>query len=253
MNILTRPDPPILVPPPDIAPDRNSLFVDFDGTLVPLVDRPDQVSADDELIDLLGALRSRFGGRLALVSGRSVEQLDAMIGPAIADITLAGSHGAETRYEGRLQHPPRAEGLDAAIVDVREFVARHPQLIAEIKAQGVAIHYRMASALEAVVKQAAADIVARHGLELQPGKKMIELRGPGGHKGDAIVALMEKPAFFGSAPVMIGDDLTDEPALAVAAELGGFGVIVGGDRETAALYALADVADVRRWLWAMTE
>jgi len=251
--MLTRPDPSALAPPPCVAPEHHSLFIDFDGTLVSLVDRPDLVRADDELIDLLAALRGRFGRRLALVSGRSVEQLDAMIGPAVADITLAGSHGAEIRYDGSLDHPPRPEGLDAAITDARNFVAKHPQLIVEIKAQGVAIHYRMAPALEPVVIRAADVIASRHGLHLQPGKKMIELRGGGGDKATALVALMEKPAFAASTPVMIGDDLTDEPALAAASRLGGFGIIVGADRATAARYALADVADVRRWLWAVSE
>ena len=263
MNMLTRPDQPVpdplapdmreLATPPDIAPDRHSLFIDFDGTLVPLIDRPDKVRADDELIDLLAALRGRFGGRLALVSGRSVAQLDEMIGYAIGDIALAGSHGAEIRYDGYLDHPPRPAGLDAAIVDVRDFVAKHPQLIAEVKSQGVAIHYRMAPALEAVVQSAAAKIAARHMLTLQPGKKMIELRGGGGDKGTALVMLMEKAAFFGSIPVMIGDDLTDEPALATATRLGGLGVLVGHPRETAAQFRLNDVADVRRWLWRVSE
>lgn len=252
MTMMTRPDPAVLAPPPAIAPATHSLFVDFDGTLVPLVDRPDLVRADDELIDLLGALHHRFGGRLALVSGRSIDQLDAMIGPVLSGIALAGSHGAEIRYEGRLDHPPRPAGLDGAIADVRAFVARHPQLIAEIKAQGVAMHYRMVPELEPAVKQAAARIATQHGLELQPGKMMIELRGSGGDKGDALATLLAWPAFAGSLPVMIGDDLTDEPALAAAAEHGGFGILVGSGRPTAALYALAGVSDVRCWLWEMS-
>jgi len=248
--MLTRPAPSALAPPPAISPAQHSLFIDFDGTLVPLIDRPDLVRADDALIDLLGALRNRFGPRLAIVSGRSMDQLDDMIGATIAGLTLAGSHGVEIRHDGHLQHPPRPAGLDAANAEVREFVALHPQLIAETKSQGVAIHYRIAPALEAEVQREAATIALRHGLDLQPGKMMIELRGPG-NKGEAIAALMKKPAFIGSLPVMIGDDLTDEPALAVAADLGGFGILVGGDRDTAALYGLADVADVRSWLWAM--
>ncbi len=228
------------------------MFVDFDGTLVALVDRPDLVRADHELVDLLGALRGAFGQRLALVSGRSIDQLDDMIGPIAAEITLAGSHGAEIRYDGVLHQPPKPPGLRIAVAEVRDFAALHPQLIVESKAQGVALHYRIAPRLEPIVKQAAAAIAARHGLEIQPGKMMVELRGPGADKGEALVALMAKPAFVGSKPIMIGDDLTDEPALAAAAELGGFGVLVGGNWETAALYALADVADVRRWLWAIS-
>jgi trehalose 6-phosphate phosphatase len=78
---------------------------------------------------------------------------------------------------------------------------------------------------------------------------MVELRGPGWNKGEAVAALMAEAPLEGTRPVVIGDDLTDEPAFAVAAEHGGFGIIVGGGRETGATYCLTDVAAVRRWLW----
>ena len=61
--------------------------------------------------------------------------------------------------------------------------------------------------------------------------------------------LMAEPPMAGSLPVVIGDDLTDEPALKVAGAMGGFGVLVGAPRATAALHGLADVGSVRHWLW----
>jgi trehalose 6-phosphate phosphatase len=251
MTMLSRPNQPVLAPPPPISPSGRSLFVDFDGTLVPLVDRPDLVRADSELIELLAALRERFEGRLALVSGRSIEQLDAMIGPLVRTIALAGSHGAEVRRDGRMIEPPRPEGLDDAIAEVRAYGAGHPEMIIEEKSHGVAMHYRVAPILEGPVKRRAYAIAERHGLEVQQGKMMVELRGPGWHKGEAVAALMAEPPMTGSLPVVIGDDLTDEPALALAATMGGFGVIVGGGRESAALYCLTDVGAVRHWLWAI--
>lgn len=247
--MLSRTNQPVLSPPPAIDPSRHSLFVDFDGTLVSLVDHPDLVRADAELLDLLAALAVRFPGRLALVSGRSLEQLDRMIGPIARHIAVAGSHGAEVRRDGQLVQPPRPEGLDAAIVEVRAYGAGHPEMIIEEKSHGVAMHYRVAPILEEPVKRRAYGIAERHGLDVQPGKMMIEIRGPGWDKGEAVAALMAAPPMVRSLPIVIGDDLTDEPALKLADAMGGFGVIVGGGRETAASHGLADVGAVRRWLW----
>lgn len=247
--MLTRPHQPVLPPPPAIDPDTHSLFVDFDGTLVPLVDHPELVRADGELVELLDALHIRFGGRLALVSGRSVAQLDAMIGPVVARIALAGSHGAEVRRDGLLIEPPRPEGLDGAIGEVRAYGAGHPEMIVEEKTQGVAMHYRRAPILEEPIRRRAFAIAERHGLEVQLGKMMVELRGPGWNKGEAVAVLMADPPMAGTLPVVIGDDLTDEPALRIAGAMGGFGVLVGTRRETAALHGLTDVGSVRHWLW----
>ena len=247
--MLSRPNHPVLAPPPPIDPSQHSLFVDFDGTLVPLVDHPDLVRADSELIDLLGALDRRFEGRFAMVSGRSIEQLDAMVGPVARVIALAGSHGAEVRRDGRTIEPPRPDGLDAAIAEVRSWGAGHPEMIIEEKSHGVAMHYRVAPMLEEQVNRRATMIAERHGLEVQPGKMMVELRGPGWNKGEAVAVLMIESPIEGTRPVVIGDDLTDEPAFAVALEMGGFGIIAGGGRETRASWCLSDVASVRHWLW----
>lgn len=250
--MLSRSHQPVLAPPPALDPAKHGLFVDFDGTLVPLVDHPDLVRADGELVELLAALKQRFAGRLALISGRSLEQLDAMIGPVVRDIMLAGSHGAEVRRDGQLIQPPRPDGLDAAIEEVRAYGLGHPEMIIEEKSHGVAMHYRVAPILEEPVRRRAQAIADKHGLVVQPGKMMIELRGAGWHKGEAVVALMAQPPMAGCTPVVIGDDLTDEPALQVAADMGGFGILVGPPRETAAHYGLVDVGSVRHWLWEAT-
>jgi len=249
--MLPRSHQPVLAPPPAIDRATHSLFVDFDGTLVPLVDHPELVRADSELVELLSALQLRFEGRVALVSGRSIAQLDGMIGPIASDIAVAGSHGAEVRRDGRLIEPPRPAGLDAAIAEVRSYGAGHPEMFVEEKSHGVAMHYRVAPILEEPVRRRAAAIAERHGLEVQPGKMMVELRGPGWDKGEAVEALLADAPMAGTLPVAIGDDLTDEPALRIAGERGGFGVLVGSRRETAARYGLADVGAVRRWLWEL--
>ena len=87
---------------------------------------------------------------------------------------------------------------------------------------------------------------------IQEGKMMIELRASGHDKGTGIVDLMAHAPFFGTRPIFIGDDLTDEAGFAAAERLGGFGVLVGAERPTAARYRLGDVAAVRHWLGEAT-
>jgi trehalose 6-phosphate phosphatase len=77
---------------------------------------------------------------------------------------------------------------------------------------------------------------------------MIEVRAPGGDKGTAIRILMREPDMAGTRPVFMGDDLTDEPGFAAAAELGGAGILVGDRRESAAIYRLDGVDDTLAWL-----
>ena len=96
----------------------------------------------------------------------------------------------------------------------------------------------------------ATELASRHALHLQPGKMMIEVRAAGGDKGTAIRTLMQEPNMAGTRPVFMGDDLTDEPGFAAAAELGGAGILIGEPRETSARYRLDGVAATLAWLEA---
>ena len=82
---------------------------------------------------------------------------------------------------------------------------------------------------------------------------VVELRVPGPNKGGAVGAFMAEPPFVGNTPVFLGDDFTDESGFEAAQALGGFGVVVGPRRPTAARYALRDVAATRAWLWRAIE
>jgi trehalose 6-phosphate phosphatase len=83
---------------------------------------------------------------------------------------------------------------------------------------------------------------------VQAGAMVSELRTPGPHKGDALRDVMAETPFNGFTPVMVGDDLTDEAAFAAAADLGGWGILAGRPRPTAALYRLDGVDAVMAWL-----
>lgn len=225
-----------------------SLFLDLDGTLLDLIDDPDKVIADEGLRDLLQRLARRLHGRLAIVSGRSIAQIDTIIGPFAADIAVSGSHGSEHRWRGVAAHPVRPAGLDEAHARFRDFADAHAGVLVEDKSFGVALHYRMAPAMEAEALALASALADALDLHLQPGKMMTELRLPGGDKGKAVRTLMSRPPMAGTRPIFMGDDETDEPAFVAANELGGAGILVGRREGSAARYTVANPAAVRGWL-----
>jgi trehalose 6-phosphate phosphatase len=234
--------------PPKTLLNGASLFLDLDGTLLELIDDPDAVVADQLLRDLLLALVARLDGRLAVISGRSLAQLEAILGPVCDAVALSGSHGCEHRWRGVAAQPSRPASLDAAAERFRTFADAHPGAIVEDKSYGVALHYRLAPMVEQGAHALAEQLACALDLQLQPGKMMVELRVPGGDKGVAVRRLMGRPPMAGTTPIFLGDDVTDEAGFEAAHALGGAGILVGTPRETAAGYALPDPASVRAWL-----
>ncbi len=246
-----QPATEVLAPPP-VVPSDVSLFFDFDGTLVDLAATPDAVIVDQRLLDALDSLADRFPGRVAIISGRSIAQLDAMLGRHAQLFAVAGSHGAERRtpQDGHVaaERPP---SLEAAADAFRAFADANG-LVYEAKSLGAGLHYRMAPALEADSVALAEDLSATHGLTLQRGKMMVELRTPG-DKGGALRQLIAAPDMAGSTPYFFGDDVTDEDGFEAASDLGGVGILIGDARPTAATYRLDDVAALRRWIDGILE
>lgn len=248
-TIIPVPETPSLraAPPPRLDSGK-SLFLDLDGTLLELIDRPDAVIADDALRSLLTVLHMRLEGRLAIVSGRSIAQLDAILGPTGQALVLSGSHGGETRIAGQTVRPDRPKQLEQALDAMRNFAERHENVLLEDKSLGVALHYRLAPAFGSAASTFATQLAADLGLFLQEGNMMVELRPDGHDKGTAIAQLMQLEILTGSLPIFAGDDITDEAGFDVVNDLGGFGVLVGEPRHSAAHYHLPNPAAVRDWL-----
>jgi trehalose 6-phosphate phosphatase len=224
-----------------------ALFLDFDGTLVELADSPSAIAVPHGLKPLLDRLAGRLEGRLAIVSGRAIDDLRAHLGPSAA--VLSGSHGAELLYaDGRRVPVSAPPGLAGAREEVRRFAAASAGLLVEEKPAGVALHYRLAPERERAVGEFVEALAGRSGLVLQRGKMVAELRPHGADKGAALRRLMAEPPFAGARPVFVGDDLTDEHAFEAAAAVGGEGVLVGPPRASAARWRLGDVAAVTAWL-----
>jgi trehalose 6-phosphate phosphatase len=223
-------------------------LLDFDGTLVEIADRPDGVVIEPALLARLQRLNGTLQGRLALVSGRSIAQLDAFLGSALDGVAVIGSHGGEIRAGDWRMAPVRPAALAAAELAFETAFGGRTGVVIEVKSLGVAVHYRLAPDIEPAARAIVDRIASDSGLAVQEGKMMIELRAAGHDKGSGITALMARRPFAGTVPVFAGDDLTDEAGFDAVARLAGVGVLVGPDRPTAARYRLADVAAVHAWL-----
>ena len=229
-----------------------SLFLDFDGTLAEIARTPDAVIVEPRIREIITALTKQLEGRLAIVSGRSIAEIDRFIG--LPDLAVSGSHGLEMRWpDGRREMPEPPSGLSSIIAALRRFANDHPGVIVEEKPFGAGLHYRATPDIELSARQLTEYLAAEQGLDLQAGKMVFEIRLPGRHKGDAIREFMAGSSFADGAPWFAGDDITDENGFVAVADLGGFGVLVGAERSTAAAYRLPDVPATHRWLDAILE
>ena len=235
------------LPRPSELLRRPALFLDLDGVLAPLAPTPDAVGPDPRRSSVLRALSERLDGRVAIVSGRPLEEIDRIAEGAV--LPASGVHGLERRTAGgRLIEAEPHEAVREAVAAFQAFARERPGLIVEDKAVAAGLHYRADPSHAEAAEALARDLAARTGLKLQPGKLVLELKTPGADKGTALAAFMAEPPFSGSVPVMVGDDLTDEHGFEAAEALGGFGVLVGAPRRTAARHGLADVGEVLDWL-----
>lgn len=238
-----------LPPAPPPLTQGTSLFLDFDGTLVDIAEQPDQVTIPRGLAELLFATSARLNGRLALVSGRSIAQLDAIFARDLQPLAISGSHGCEFRWQSHHIHPDRpVAAIDYAARKFDDFAFGHPGTLVEIKTYGVALHYRGDPACAGYAQSLAQHLAEKTGLVVENGKMVVELRHGGCDKGMAVRHLIACAPMAGGRPVYLGDDLTDEAAFAAVNALDGVSVLVGPARVTKARCHLPDPAAVLSWL-----
>jgi trehalose 6-phosphate phosphatase len=237
------------LPPP---PAREwALFLDVDGSLLDFAPHPDDVHVPDDLVDALARLRDALDGALALVSGRSLAQLDALFSPL--QLPGAGLHGLQLRErpgdEPDLHEPPAA--LAGVAERAQAIASRHPGALVEDKGSTIALHWRAAGAdaaapeFEALAREALESLPHYH---LQPGNHVLELRPDGYDKGGAIRHLLKTEGFRGRMPVFVGDDLTDEHGFEAVNALGGISVLVGTRTPTVARTRIDTPTRLREWL-----
>ncbi|HEV2564775.1 MAG TPA: trehalose-phosphatase [Microvirga sp.] len=230
-----------------------ALFLDFDGTLVDIVERPDAVAVDPDLPDVLTRLQDRLGGALAIISGRPVEFLDGRFVPHEFD--MAGLHGLEHRIAGQLSmcDPDEHPALRQAVERLNRIVADKEGVLIEDKGCSVAVHWRLAPHEKEFALATAYAAVEALGADyrVQHGKAVAEILPSAAGKGKVIERFLQEAPYKGRRPIFVGDDLTDENGFKTVNAHGGLSVRIGAG-ETIAKVRLGTPADLRHCLstWA---
>jgi trehalose 6-phosphate phosphatase len=236
--------------------ERAALFLDVDGTLLDLAPRPTAVTVPTSLIRSLARAEQALGGALALVSGRSIEELDRLFTPL--KLRASGVHGAQWRFgmteEDRAQQ--NTEGLPRQLwAGLTEVLFDFPGTFAENKRYSFAVHYRTVPILKRRLREALTQLIAEHAaldLAMIHGHSVFEIKARGYDKGSAIERFVTRPPFSGRVPIFIGDDATDEAGFAAVVRNGGRAFSVGRVRPGASR-VFEHPADVRQWLSAFAK
>jgi len=229
--------------------EKDALFLDLDGTMIDIAPRPEDVVAPNQLIRTLAALNRQLGGALAVVSGRPIAAIDALLAPV--RLPAAGVHGAEIRFDANVAGvhraaPPIPNGVRWLLAPLSAI----PGVVIEDKSVAIAIHFRQARQAASQVSDVAAAAVSAHKsdqLTIVPGKCVYEIKSARFSKGTALVEFMARKPWGRRRPVFIGDDVTDEAAFAELPKWGGVGLAVGQERPGASVY-FSTAAEVRGWL-----
>jgi trehalose 6-phosphate phosphatase len=224
--------------------ERSALLLDLDGTLLDIAPAPDKVVVPPDLPGVLRRLRQRLGDAVAVVTGRPVETVDALLGDAV--YAVAGEHGGAIRRtpDSILERPRLAPPPDAWLVEAGRMAAAHPGALLERKARGLALHFRGAPDAEQTFRDGLTALLHdRDDFELLSGHMIWEIRPRGIDKGKAVFELMEHAPFRDRLPVFLGDDVTDKDGIAAAEARGGAGIWVPD--------AFGDASGVRAWLSAL--
>jgi trehalose-phosphatase len=237
-----------------LAAKRPALFLDYDGTLTPIVDRPELAVLSDEMRNVTAELSRVIP--VVIVSGRDRADVARLVG--LEGLVYAGSHGFDiSGPQGLAREHPEAgsylEPLESATAELERRLAGIDGTLVERKRFATAIHYRLVAPAEVSKVEAAVDeVLARHGgLRKTGGKKIFELRPRiEWDKGRAVLWLLEaldldRPE---TVPIYLGDDETDEDAFRALAGRG-LGILVADEpRQTHATFVLRDVAAVEAFL-----
>jgi trehalose 6-phosphate phosphatase len=210
--------------PPSLAPfverpAEAGVYTDFDGTLAPIVDDPDQARPVEGAVDALAALAARYA-RVGVISGRPVSFLARTL--AAPGVDVWGEYGLEHAVGGEALAVEGAASWRGAVEEAtaRAEAAGVAERV-ERKSLSVTLHYRADPAREAAVRQWAADEAARTGLEVQPARKAVELRPP--VQRDKGTALADAAAGL-RAVCFLGDDRGDLAAFDALDRLAADGV-----------------------------
>ena len=227
-----------------------AILLDIDGTLLDLAPTPREVWVPPGLAETLSRLHDRTSGALALVSGRSLNDIDLIFAPE--QFPAVGGHGAEMRIsvdsEAVAVHaPPMDKELKRRLAAIAKL---SPGILLEDKGYSLALHYRLAPHAEKAIYEAVSLIRAdlpNAPIEVLPGKCVCEIKQSGFDKATGVRELMTHAPFLGRRPIFIGDDVTDESVFAMMPGVGGLAFSVGRRAQGVTDY-FDEPRDVRAWL-----
>src|SRR5258707_249969 len=229
---------------------ETAILLDIDGTLLDLAPTPREVWVPPGLAKTLNRLIQRTKGALALVSGRSLNDIDLIFAPDT--FPAVGGHGAEMRIEPDNESvaahaPPLDKELKRRLAAIAKL---SPGILLEDKGYSLALHYRLAPHAEKAIYAAVSLIRAdlpNAPIEVLPGKCVCEIKHSGFTKATGVHELMTHEPFRGRRPLFIGDDVTDESVFAILPDLDGLAFSVGRRAKGVADH-FDEPRDVREWL-----
>ncbi|MBD3246307.1 MAG: trehalose-phosphatase [Candidatus Omnitrophica bacterium] len=231
-------------------------FLDYDGTLTPIVDRPQDAVISDEMRREIEKLAKSY--TVAIVSGRMREDVESLAG--IKDIFYAGSHGFDIRGPGFSMVLPEVEALiptiDEIIRQLKERLKGIEGALIEEKKFSVAVHYRLVAREEcAAIAQCVEEIVDAHPrLRCMHGKKVFEiLPALDWNKGKAVRWIMKtlQKNWSDSLIVYIGDDTTDEDAFRVVRTRGATILVAAQPKPSSADFRISSPDEVKSFFQQM--
>ncbi|HEX7363579.1 MAG TPA: trehalose-phosphatase [Dehalococcoidia bacterium] len=237
------------------------LLIDYDGTLTPIVNRPELAVLSSDTRKLLRKLAKNRHYIIGIISGRALSDLKSKIG--LDDLIYAGNHGLEIEGLGSSFLEPVAAEMQPLFDMLHRALSATTRSIrgvfVENKGLTLSVHYRMAEAKEEdkvkdVFQKVTDPLHVTGRIRITQGKKVYEIRPPvDWNKGKAVTWLMAKLKDSSKKrrilPVYLGDDLTDEDAFNVVNKIHGISIVVGEDNiDSVAQYFLKSPEEVTYFL-----
>lgn len=230
------------------------IFLDYDGTLTPIVKKPEDAIIGIEAKRLIERLKRKYKGRLAVISGRPLTEIKKLVG--IKGIIYAGNHGLEIEKEKKRFNAALPADYKTALKKIKKRLIKELDFIngafMEDKSLTISVHYRLIkdgqSTIKKIIDRVLKPYIAGKKIKVNNGKKVIEIKPPvNWDKGSAVLWILKGKTAGKVIPVYIGDDITDEDAF-TALKGHGLTVHVGKTNKSEAEYYLKNSGEVITFL-----
>ena len=232
--------------PKDIQ--QLALFLDVDGTLYEIENSPSLIKPCFKLQKKLQTIRNRLGGALALISGRSLDDLDRIF--ENDKISVAGNHGAQLRDTLRLKEYQADPGKIKGIAyKISKLLNGKKNIEIENKGSNLTVHFRNSTIDRKEINKKIMELVKHEPkLTFLKGKEVLEVNPLTHNKGTAISYFMRTKPFIKRRPIFIGDDVSDEDGFETVNKKGGWSVRVGNNKRSKANFFLPNVKSVHEMM-----